>query len=209
MRVFLFLVVVLGSAWLLASTTYRYIDARGNVVLGTSVGDQALDRGYQVLDSRGRVIAEVPPRLSNDQQRQLANQERDQALARQRDHELTKLYGSPDDVDRAMRNVIGRAELNISNLQARIIERRSHLALLQQQAARQERSQEQVDAELLQQMLQVERSLEDFEAELGDIRNQIAITQQQFRADKERLQYLMSLEQRRLQEAIEAANQRR
>ncbi len=202
---FLLVFALLLSTWLFASTTYRYIDSRGNVVLGTSISDEALSRGYQVLDSRGRVIAEVPPRLSNEQQRQLANQERDHALARQRDQELMRLYGEPSDVDRAMRNVTGRAELNISNLQARINERLSRLALHQQEAARQERARSEIDPELLQEIQQVERDIEEFEAEIQDIRNQIAITEQQFRADRDRLQYLLNLEQRRLQEALEAA----
>lgn len=209
MKAWIWVVVLLLAGPAMAERNYRYIDRQGNVIVASSINDEALERGYQVIDSRGRVIAEISPRMTDEQQRQLLLSERDESLARQRDEELLRLYRHAEDVERAKRNVLARAELNIANLHARIADRRSNLASLQLEAAQQERRSGEVTTELVTRIRQIEQQIEGFYAEIEATEEQMTITDLQFEADKRRLVYLLEQQQRRLQEALDAAQRNR
>ncbi len=77
---------------------YRYIDNRGVTVLDRQgVPPEYVGKGYEVLNSQGRVVQVVPPALTAEQARQ-AEAEKAQADA---DAQLLHLYSSLEDVDRA------------------------------------------------------------------------------------------------------------
>src|SRR3990167_315788 len=77
---------------------YRYTDERGTTVLSRQgVPPEHIGRGYQVLNEQGRVIRGIPPAPTAEELRR-RRLERAQALP---DVQLLRLYGPPEDVERA------------------------------------------------------------------------------------------------------------
>jgi hypothetical protein len=99
----LFVIPMAASAEL-----YRYINADGVTVLDSSVPPTAVKNGYTVLDDKGRVLEVVPKALTLEEVEQqegelaesqsLAQAQRDRKEA---DENLLRLYGTPEDVERA------------------------------------------------------------------------------------------------------------
>ncbi|GAB7530564.1 hypothetical protein PS3A_29750 [Pseudomonas sp. 3A(2025)] len=128
---------------------YRYIDNRGVTVMDRQgVPAEYIGKGYQVLNSRGRVVQTVPPAPTAQELRQ-AEALKAQASA---DAQLLQQYRSLDEVERArvrrlaeLDALIGVAQGNIQGLSAQ-------QASLQSQAADQERAGKPVPQSLLDQL---------------------------------------------------------
>jgi hypothetical protein len=116
---------------------YRYIDNRGVTVLDRQgVPPEYVGKGYEVLNSQGRVVQVVPPALTAEQARQ-AEAEKAQADA---DAQLLHLYSSLEDVDRAKARKLAELDALIGvaqgNLRGFAVQQRN----LQSQAADLERA---------------------------------------------------------------------
>lgn len=132
-----------------AAEYYRYVDAQGQVVLNRlGVPTEYISKGYEVLNSKGRVIRVVPPAPSLEERKRLA-EEKTKAKS---DTQLLRIYSEPADVDRArdrklaeLEGVIGVAQSNLGSL-------RTQQANLQAKAAEFERVGRQVPEHLLVQI---------------------------------------------------------
>lgn len=128
---------------------YRYIDSRGVTVMDRQgVPAEYIGKGYQVLNSRGRVIQTVPPAPTAQEIRQ-AEALKAQASA---DAQLLQQYRSLDEVDRARARKLAELDALIGVAQGNIQGLSAQQASLQGQAADQERAGRPVPQSLLDQL---------------------------------------------------------
>lgn len=167
---------------------YRYVDSRGVTVMDTQgVPPEYVGKGYEVLNQRGRVIQVIPPAPSAEEVRQ-AQAAKVQADA---DAQLTHLYTSLADIDRARTRRLAELDALIAVAQGNVQGLVAQQASLQSQAADQERAGRQVPKTLIDQM----DDLRDQQQNLkGDIQRYQTARQQAdaaFEVDRGRLQKLL------------------
>ena len=132
---------------------YRYIDSRGVTVLDRQgVPPEYAGKGYEVLNARGRVIQVVPPALTGDQARQAQAAAQAAKVQADADAQLLHLYSSLDDVDRARARKLAELDSLIAVANNDIQGLTNQQALLQRQAADQERAGHTVPQGLIDQM---------------------------------------------------------
>ncbi|HEX8593597.1 MAG TPA: DUF4124 domain-containing protein [Pseudomonas sp.] len=148
---------------------YRYVDNRGVTVLDRQgVPPEYAAKGYEVLNTRGRVVQVVPAPPTAEQLEQ-AQTAKAKAAA---DAQLLRLYSSVEDVDRAKARKLAELDALIDVARGNILNLNAQQGGLQKQAADQERAGRAVPQTLIDQ--------------LGDLRTQ----QQSLRMDIERNQAL-------------------
>ncbi|MGP3790212.1 DUF4124 domain-containing protein [Pseudomonas sp. B392_1p] len=149
------LIVMSLLAWpAAASELYRYTNDQGVLVLDRhGVPAQFIGKGYEVLNSQGRVIRVVPPALSAEQYQRLQD-EKAQAEA---DTKLLRLYAGVADVDRARQRKLAELDGLIRIAQGNQQAARNQQNALQAQAAGQERAGRPVPETLLTQIAELER----------------------------------------------------
>ncbi|WP_268798847.1 DUF4124 domain-containing protein [Pseudomonas huanghezhanensis] len=167
---------------------YRYVDSRGVTVMDTQgVPPEYVGKGYEVLNQRGRVIQVIPPAPSAEEVRQ-AQAAKVQADA---DAQLTHLYTSLADIDRARTRRLAELDALIAVAQGNVQGLVAQQASLQSQAADQERAGRQVPKTLIDQM----DDLRDQQQNLkGDIQRYQTTRQQAdaaYEVDRARLQKLL------------------
>lgn len=98
---------------------YRYHAADGTTTIGSQLTRQAIYSGYQVLDQSGLVIKTVPPAPPAEQaQRRKALAAKQKAAERAReDEKLERIYGGPDDAERARDRQLQELKLKVGYAQ--------------------------------------------------------------------------------------------
>lgn len=167
---------------------YRYVDSRGVTVLDTQgVPPEYAGKGYEVLNQRGRVIQVIPPAPTADEIRQ-AQAAKVQADA---DAQLTHLYSSVPDIDRARTRRLAELDALIAVAQGNVQGLAAQQSTLQSQAADQERAGRQVPKTLLDQMDDLREQQQNLKDEI--VRYQTARQQADaaFAVDRARLLKLL------------------
>jgi len=167
---------------------YRYVDSRGVTVLDTQgVPPEYVGKGYEVLNQRGRVIQVIPPAPTADEIRQ-AQAAKVQADA---DAQLTHLYTSVADIDRARSRRLAELDALIAVAQGNVQGLAAQQSTLQSQAADQERAGRQVPKTLLDQMDDLRYQQQNLKGDI--LRYQTARQQADaaFEVDRARLQKLL------------------
>lgn len=167
---------------------YRYTDSRGVTVMDRQgVPSEYIGKGYQVLNSRGRVIQTVPPAPTAQEIRQ-AEASKAQASA---DAQLLQQYRSLDEVDRARARRLAELDALIGVAQGNVQGLSAQQASLLGQAADHERAGKPVPPLLLDQLKDLrdqQQSLQD-----GIVRYQQARQEAEagFAQDRLRVQKLL------------------
>ncbi|MFJ5297250.1 DUF4124 domain-containing protein [Pseudomonas sp. NPDC088368] len=172
---------------------YRYIDSRGVTVLDRQgVPAEYAGKGYEVLNMRGRVIQVIPPALTGDQAREAQAAAQAAKAQADADAQLTRLYSSVTDIDRARARKLAELDSLISVARSNIQGLASQQASLQSQAADQERAGRVVSQSLIDQM----NDTTDQQQHLNDEIQRYQSAKQQadkgFAQDRARLQQLLS-----------------
>jgi hypothetical protein len=119
MRLVLLAGVLVVSATAVAADTsdklpvdamFRYRDHNGNLVVSSSLTDEALYAGYQVLDSKGQVVETVPPGIP-ESERAAIKEKREQA---RRDQQLLYMYTDPNGAQRTRDRQVEAINLKLS-----------------------------------------------------------------------------------------------
>lgn len=171
-----------------ATELYRYVDDKGTTVLShQGVPPEHIARGYEVLNSQGRVIRVVPPAPSAEEMQEILA-ERARVGS---DAQLLRLYSSPDDVERARERKMVELDGLISVARGNLQSARTQQGNLQSQAADHERAGREVPAHLLGQIenqkaeqIRLRREIERY----NEARKQANID---FDADRSRLEILL------------------
>tara|TARA_R100000306_G_C4382343_1_gene146457 strand:- start:24513 stop:25319 length:807 start_codon:yes stop_codon:yes gene_type:complete len=180
---------------------YRYKDANGMTVLGSSVPPELARQGYQVVNIRGRVIREIAPALTEDElaekerlQREAAEARRKQIERREQDRALLQLYRTPADAERAR-------DRRLQELDALIQFKKNHLSSLSKdlsqyeaKAAEIERLGRQIPQAVLIDIDRTQKSIGTLETEIMEAERQATTVNAEFVAIISRLQYLQTLQ---------------
>lgn len=165
------------AAYAQQAQLYRYIDDKGVTVLGNRVPAHFISRGYEILDSSGRVkevIAAAPSRAELK-----ANREAMDAQARQHhaDTTLLRLYSNQADLDRAHARQLAQIQSLIESARGEMGGVQDQREALQQRAAVQERAGREIEAQILQDLAhtdeesqRLERLIELKQAEIQQVR---------------------------------------
>lgn len=186
----LLLLAVFGSG-VASADLYRYIDDKGVTVLDSRVPPQFISRGYEVLDSQGRVKLVVPAAPTAAERE--ANRA---ALAAQKaqdtaDANLLRLYSNTADLERAQNRQIQQIENQITTSKASIEDLQLEREELQGRAAQAERAGRAVDPDLLAELNAVDSETARLQRLITRKREEIAETNQDFEHQRERLEYLL------------------
>lgn len=156
---------------------YRYVDDKGVTVLGNRVPPEFVSRGYEVLDSNGRVREVIPAAPTAEELK--ANRAAREAQDRQRqsDTTLLRLYSSQADLDRAHARQLAQIESLIQAARSEIDGVQDQREGLQERAAVQERAGREIDPQILRDLAhadaetqRLERLIEAKQAEIKEVR---------------------------------------
>jgi len=180
---------------------YRYKANDGTVVLGSSVPADFARNGYDVVNSRGRVVRSVAPALTEEQLAAKLRLEAEAAEARrlsqeqlEKDRALLQLYRTPDDATRAR-------DRRLAELEGLIAFKTNHLAALQKdlkefegRAANIERLGRPIPQAVLIDIDRTLKAISSLETEVSHTERQIEAVNSEFAAIISRLDYLNSLQ---------------
>lgn len=161
----------------------RYFDEQGKVVITSTLPREAIDQGYDLLDSRGRVLRSVEPALSREERRKaLAKQQ-----ARAEDQDLTRLYPTPQDAERARDRLITALRLKIDYARSAIIQLDDKLSAEVETAAQAEQAGRAVSEAVAANIEIYSKQIREQEEKIADAKKDIAATRQEFAPIIERL----------------------
>ncbi|GGX58313.1 hypothetical protein [Saccharospirillum salsuginis] len=170
-----------------AQQFFRYKDENGQIVINSSIPPEFVKNGYEILNEKGVVLREVAPQLSEEEIRRRRQEQERIANQEARDAELTKLYRSPIDVDRAMKTWLSRLDMEIRLKENRIAILRTEYNQLQSKAADQERAGKAVDEGLLADMAQIEEEIERYQSEIAEVEARQEEARDRFQRDRARM----------------------
>lgn len=184
-----------GSA--LGSQMYRYLDDDGRPVITSSLPQEVVSQGYEILNQRGRVVETVPPapteeEIAQREQEKQAEREREAAAEKQRelDRQLLRQFSSADDTVRALQrslremfSLIQLKQGSISNLEGQLAEQESTAANLERQGR-------DVPDSVHDTISRIQSQKEDLHREITGQLEDIEETRQQYRVRIERMEEL-------------------
>lgn len=172
---------------------YRYTDENGQLVISNTVPQEASKRGYDILNSKGRVIDTVAPAPTPEEiAAREAEEKRQEAERLQLEHDqaLLKRYSHPDEAVRAMHRKIRELE-SLNQL------KRGNISVIVNQlnseegrAADMERAGREVPASTLEKIRRLEDQVRDIEQEIAAQNSDIRSLRNEFEADIQRLEAL-------------------
>lgn len=173
------------------ATMYRYTDANGQLVISSTIPQEATRRGYQILNNSGRVIDTIPAAPTAEE---IAAREAEKERQRQRerqqeeDRQLLKRFSHPDQAVRAMHRKIRELEGIIQLKRGNISVISSQLDEEQSRAANMERAGRAIPDTMLEKIQRLEAQIRDIEREISAQRQSIGEMKKTFVNEIERLE---------------------
>jgi hypothetical protein len=169
-----------------AGQLYRFANAQGGVVIGSTVPNDMVRNGYQVIDSAtGRVLRTVAAQLTPKQAILKAAREERYSQCRDSQRRVNSLYETNEDIDHAEKQALASIETRIINAQASLTQMRNQELDLEDQAARLERSGYGVTAILVDSIAQAQAQIQNLELETLGRRIEQDEARKQFDRDRE------------------------
>lgn len=185
------LVLSLGLSAGAFANMFRYTDENGQVVISSTIPQEATKRGYDILSNNGRVIETIPPAPTEEEiAAREAEKQRQKALAEQRkqDQLLLKRYSHPDQAVKAMYRKIRELEGLIQLKRGNISVITSQLDNEQSRAADMERAGREIPEATLEKIRRLEAQIRDIEREIASQTQEIEQLRKAFEADIKRLE---------------------
>jgi len=185
------LALALGFSAQAAANMYRYTDENGQIVISSTIPQEATKRGYDILSNNGRVIETIPPAPTEEEiAAREAEKQRQKELAEQRekDRALLKRFSHPDQAVKAMHRKIRELEGLIQLKRGNISVISSQLDNEQSRAANMERAGREIPEATLEKIRRLESQIRDIEREITSQTQEIEELRKAFEADIERLE---------------------
>lgn len=196
----LVLALLIGSTAIAADGPiyYRYKDDADKTVLSNSLPPEAAKKGYQIVDSFGRVKETIAPSLTPDQiverDKRLAEEARLADLARQQaeaDAELLKQFPRTEDAIRARDRRVSELDTLITYKRSTISRSETKLTEQEAIAATMEKTGRAVPAVLKETVTRERNQIEKLKSEIQEHEADKLKAAQEFNAKIERLTYLI------------------
>ncbi|WP_191490174.1 DUF4124 domain-containing protein [Pseudomonas sp. FEN] len=165
---------------------YRYVDSKGVTVLDRQVPPEYVGKGYQVLNSRGRVVRTVAPAPTAEELAHL----RAQKAEAEANALLLQRYSSVIEVDKAQARKFAELDTMIASVQTNLQALLAQQAGLQGQAAEQERAGHEVAPQLLGQLTALRDEQARMRADIAKYQAARVQAQQEFAVDRARVEQL-------------------
>ncbi|TYC61059.1 DUF4124 domain-containing protein [Marinobacter sp. BW6] len=185
------LALTLGFSAQVAANMYRYTDENGQIVISSTIPQEATKRGYDILSNNGRVIETIPPAPTEEEiAAREAEKQRQKELAEQREQDrlLLKRFSHPDQAVKAMHRKIRELEGLIQLKRGNISVISSQLDNEQSRAADMERAGREIPESTLEKIRRLEAQVRDIEREITSQTQEIEELRKAFEADIERLE---------------------
>ncbi len=185
------LALALGFSTHVAANMYRYTDENGQIVISSTIPQEATKRGYDILSNNGRVIETIPPAPTEEEiAAREAEKQRQKELAEQRekDRALLKRFSHPDQAVKAMHRKIRELKGLIQIKRGNISVISSQLDSEQSRAANMERAGREIPEATLEKIRRLESQIRDIEREITSQTQEIEELRKAFEADIERLE---------------------
>lgn len=185
------LALALGFSAQAAANMYRYTDENGQIVISSTIPQEATKRGYDILNDNGRVIDTIPPAPTDEEiAAREAEKQRQKELAEQReqDRALLKRFSHPDQAVKAMHRKIRELEGLIQLKRGNISVISSQLDNEQSRAANMERAGREIPEATLEKIRRLEAQIRDIEREIASQTQEIDELRKAFEDDIERLE---------------------
>ena len=191
------LALALAAPALAETLFFRYENAEGVTVIDDNVPPQFAHKGYQVLNSAGRVV-EVVPRALTEAERKQTNNSVIQAQLRREEQErqaryddmLLARYSTVEDIDAARKRRLNEIKVRINLLKGNIANLKQQLEARQEEAAGLERSGQAVPETLTGTISSLRAEIGVADAQETRFRKELTATDLRFDMDVERFRIL-------------------
>lgn len=194
------LVASLLSAPVEARDLYRYVNEQGNTVIDYQVPSELIKNGYEVLSEDGMVLRTVPRQLTEEERRNLSEQERlarnvEEMRKRQRkqDESLLLRYSSVEDIEAARDRALGELRIRITMLRSNNRALKTKVESEQLKAANVERSGGQVPIITLTRIDELQQEIAMVESAIQDREGEIVAVEKDYQKDIDRFKLLADL----------------
>lgn len=155
---------------------FRYKNIDGATVISSTLPEEALYRGYDVLDGKGHVVETVKPGLTKEERERLKDQEEKMQNQLKHDQYLVRMYITADGARRTRDRQIDALKLKINYTQNDLSRQRKKRDEQVSKAASFEKRGKDVPADVndllkfySQQMEGTQQQLNEYEAEIDSI----------------------------------------
>lgn len=204
MKVFLGL-LMLVLAWtdaMAATRMYRYENEQGVLVIDYSVPPELVHKGYEVLNTHGRVIETVPRALTTKELEAKGVEEMKRlnaARQAEQDKKLLAIFSGPADAERARDRKIEALDVYINVTRGNILKLREDFNNTQAQAAERERAGQPVLDFQIEKIESLQRQIDQAEESILEKEKEKDVIRAEYAKDIERLRELEKIRQKALQ----------
>lgn len=183
-----------------AANLYRYKNDQGVVVLDYTIPKRYIDKGYSILDEKGRVIEEVPAKPTEAELKKSAldRQAREEAeRLKQRDEWLLKSYSTVADIEARRDRRVSEINVRLTILKGNITALKARLESLQAEAADIERQGQEVPKVLSGSIQGLRKEIDVSNDLMAQRQTEKAEVEEQFARDMERFNALFEQAEKR------------
>lgn len=174
-------------------SVFRYEREDGSTAISSSLSDEAIEQGYEVLNRNGRVIRTVEPALTKEEREELKEQKqhkRQQEQQQKRDEKLLRLYAGPGDARRARDRQIEALEVNISYTRNTLQGIKEKLDREVSNAAKYERRGEEVPKSVQDSIDHFQSQIEEHKEEIEQYKKDIQDVREEYKPIIDRLKVI-------------------
>jgi hypothetical protein len=197
----------------MAGQFYRYKSENGQLVLTQTLPAEYADKGYDILNEKGRLVKTIPPALTpeeiklrdeNLEKERLALVEKQKQQAR--DEELKQLYSEPNDAVR----VLNRKFLDIQSIveikRSKIQSLKSQIIDEESRAAERQRKGFAVGDEALEKLSSLKKDMDNTHIDIKELFKRLNIVVEEFDEKIKRLETITKLEATDYHVVLESIN---
>ncbi|WP_426415582.1 hypothetical protein [Aestuariirhabdus sp. LZHN29] len=190
----------LNAAYAADVRYFRYKNAEGSTVISPAIPPEFASKGYSIINSKGRVLEEIPPALTEQQLlekreeeiRELAA-EGQEAQKRSSDAALLKLYSTVPDIERARSRAIADIEDRIKITNGNISRLKTQREEKEKVAADRERAGKAVPERVLRDIASIDDEIELQLLEIDRRRQDQVFVGERFDQETQRLKRLLGI----------------
>lgn len=197
------LAVMVWADAVAAVRMYRYENAQGVKVIDYQVPPEFVGKGYEVLNSQGRVIEVVPRALTQAELAAKSKQDQqklDQARQAEEDKKLLTIFSSPADAERARDRKLEAIDAYINITKGNILKLKDDFNYTQGQAAERERAGQAVPDFQLEKIESLQRQISQAEEAIQEKEKEKIVIRAEYGKHIERLRELKQLRDASLEE---------
>lgn len=177
-----------------ATRMYRYENAQGVKVIDYQVPPEYVGKGYEVLNSQGRVIEVVPRALTQAELAAKSKQDQqklDKVRQAEEDKKLLTIFSSPADAERARDRKLEAIDAYINITKGNILKLKNDFTYTQSQAAERERAGQTVPDFQLEKIESLQRQMDQAEESIQEKEKEKIVIRAEYAKHIDRLRELM------------------